>query len=122
MISYMKPGMYLKDIKLHAQKFLTNACLKQGLIKKEEEIKLANINDLISKSRDDSDVLVKDVKAKDDKPLEVVDAYVRENTTELVDPIKIESVIAKLTERKDSLLRELETQIKVSNATTFIEI
>ena len=67
-------------------------------------------------------ILGKDVKAKDDKPLEVVDTYVRENTTELVDPIKIESVIAKLTERKDSLLRELETQIKVSNATTFIEI
>ena len=37
-------------------------------------------------------------KTKDDKPLGIVDAYVKENTT------------------------ELDIQIKVSNATTFIEI
>ena len=43
-------------------------------------------------------ILGKDTKVKDDKPLEVVESYVKENTT------------------------ELDTQIKVANATTFIEI
>lgn len=34
-------------------------------------------------------ILGKDSKTKDDKPLGVVDAYVKENTTELVDPLDI---------------------------------
>lgn len=67
-------------------------------------------------------ILGKDNKTKDDRPLDVVETYVKENTTELVDPLKIKSLIDKLIERKDKLLREIETQIKVSNATTFIEI
>lgn len=67
-------------------------------------------------------ILGKDSKVKDDKPLEVVDAYVRENTTELVDPLDIKTKISELKEKRNNLLRELDTQIKVSNATTFIEI
>ena len=67
-------------------------------------------------------ILGKDSKAKDDKPLEVVDAYVRENTTELVDPLDVKTKISDLKEKRNNLLRELDTQIKVSNATTFIEI
>ncbi len=67
-------------------------------------------------------ILGKDTKVKDEKPLEVVEAYVRENTTVLVDPLGIEKRIEALKEKRDTLLRELDTQIKVSNATTFIEI
>ena len=67
-------------------------------------------------------ILGKDSKVKDDKPLEVVDAYVRENTTVLVDPLDIQKQIDAMKERRETLLRELDTQIKVSNATTFIEI
>lgn len=67
-------------------------------------------------------ILGKDSKVKDDKPLEVVDTYVRENTTELVDPLDVQKKISKLQEKQDTLLTELDTQIKVSNATTFIEI
>lgn len=67
-------------------------------------------------------ILGKDNKTKDDRPLDVVETYVKENTTELVDPLKIKTLIDKLIERKDKLLREIETQIKVPNATTFIEI
>jgi hypothetical protein len=51
----------------------------------------------------------------------VVDAYVKENTTELVDPLGAEKRVAELKEKKEKLLAELETQIKVSNATTLIE-
>ena len=46
----------------------------------------------------------------------------KENTTELVDPLDAKKKIEALQERRNALLTELDTQIKVSNATTFIEI
>ncbi len=67
-------------------------------------------------------ILGKDSKTKDDKPLGVVDAYVKENTTELVDPLDIKKKIESLEEKNNTLLKELDTQIKVSNATTLTEI
>ncbi len=67
-------------------------------------------------------ILGKDSKAKDDKPLEVVTAYVKENTAELVDPLDVQKKVEEIQERRAKLLSELDTQIKVSNATTFIEI
>lgn len=67
-------------------------------------------------------ILGKDSKTKDEKPLGVVDAYVKENTTELVDPLDIKKKLEALEEKRNTLLRELDTQIKVSNATTFIEV
>lgn len=67
-------------------------------------------------------ILGKDSKAKDDKPLGVVEAYVKENTTELVDPLDVKKKMESLEEKCNTLLTELDTQIKVSNATTFIEI
>ena len=67
-------------------------------------------------------ILGKDSKVKDEKPLEVVEAYVRENTTELVDPLDLQKKINQLMEKRETLLSELDTQIKVANATTFIEI
>lgn len=48
---------------------------------------------------------------KDDKPLGVVDAYVKENTTELVDPLDIKKKIESLEEKNNTLLKELDTQI-----------
>lgn len=66
-------------------------------------------------------ILGKENKSKDDKPLAVVEAYVKENTTELVDPLDVRKKMELLKEKKETLLNELETKIKVSNATTFIE-
>lgn len=67
-------------------------------------------------------ILGKDSKTKDEKPLGVVDAYVKENTTELVDPLDVKKKLEALEEKRSTLLTELDTQIKVSNATTFIEV
>lgn len=67
-------------------------------------------------------ILGKDSKTKEDKPLEIVEAYVRENTTELVDPLHVLKKLEEIQERRSKLMAELDTQIKVSNATTFIEI
>ena len=66
-------------------------------------------------------ILGKDSKVKDDKPLEVVDAYIRENTTEIIDSLDVRKKDEELRGKMDTLLTELETQIKVSNATTMIE-
>ena len=67
-------------------------------------------------------ILGKENKTKDDKPLVVVDTYVKENTTELVDPLDVKKKLEALEEKRNTLLTELDTQIKVSNATTFIEV
>lgn len=66
-------------------------------------------------------ILGKDSKVKDARPLEVVDAYIRENTTEVIDPLDSKKKVQELKEKIDSLSKELDTQIKVSNATTTIE-
>ena len=66
-------------------------------------------------------ILGKDSKVKDVKPLEVVDAYIRENTTEVIDPLESQKKAEELRGKIDTLLTELDTQIKVSNATTTIE-
>ena len=67
-------------------------------------------------------ILGRENKSREEKPLEVVEAYVRENTTELVDPLGVKQRISEFTDKRDSLLRELDTRIKVSNATTTIRI
>ena len=66
-------------------------------------------------------ILGRENKAKETKPLEVVDAYVKENTTEIIDPLNAEEKIQELKEKIDLLTKELDTQIKVSNATITIE-
>ena len=65
-------------------------------------------------------ILGRDGKAKDEKPLAVVDEYIRQNTTEVIDPLEVQKEAAKLNEKIDTLIKELDTQIKVSNATTTI--
>lgn len=67
-------------------------------------------------------ILGRETKTRDEKPLEVVETYLKENTMELADPLGIVTKMAELQERKDKLLSELETQIKVSNATTFVTV
>ena len=67
-------------------------------------------------------ILGKDGKYKDDKPLSVVDAYISENTVEVIDPLNVLDEIESLKDKHTTLLSELETKIKISNATTFIEI
>lgn len=67
-------------------------------------------------------ILGKDSKTKDDAPLEVVKTYVTENTTVLIDPLDVRKKLDEIKEKREKLISELDTQIKVSNATTFIEI
>lgn len=50
------------------------------------------------------------------------EAYIKENTRELVDPLDVRKKLDALEEKQNKLLKELDTQIKVSNATSMIEI
>ena len=90
------------------------------LIRSEEELEEAWLQATAEEMR--LSILGKDSKTKDEKPLGVVDAYVKENTTELVDPLDARKKTEALKEKRNTLLTELDTQIKVSNATTFIEV
>ena len=65
-------------------------------------------------------ILGKDTRVKEDKPLEVVETYVKENTTELADPLGVVKKLAEVPETRAPLLRERDTHIKVSKATTYI--
>ncbi len=67
-------------------------------------------------------ILGKDSKVKDDKPLAVVDAYISQNRAELIDPLEAVKRAEELRMKSATLLKEIETQIKISNATTLIEI
>lgn len=67
-------------------------------------------------------ILGKDSKVKGDEPIEVVNTYVKENTTVLIDPLNVRKKIEEINEKRRKLISELDTKIKVSNATTFIEI
>lgn len=66
-------------------------------------------------------ILGEDSKVKDERPLKIVDVYIRENTTEVIDPLDIQIKMQELRDKIDTLVKELDTQIKVSNATTMIE-
>ena len=66
-------------------------------------------------------ILGRDTANKEGRQLEVVDVYVNENTVDVVDPLDVQKKTAALKERKDELLSELDTKLKVSNATTTIE-
>ena len=66
-------------------------------------------------------ILGKDGRSREDgSALEVVKTYVAENKTGLEDPLGICKKVDALRQRHDTLLSELDTGIKVSNATTFI--
>lgn len=66
-------------------------------------------------------ILGRDSKVKDTQPLEVVDAYIKENTTEIIDPLDVMKKHQEMKEQVETLLSELDTRIKVSNATTTVE-
>ena len=106
-----------------------NGCFEEGLIEQfDRQYKSAvqaasQKNAILDRQAEDMrmSILGKDSKNKDPKPLEVVDAYIRENTMEVIDPLGAEKKMQEIKEKNETLIKELNTQIKVSNATTAIE-
>ena len=101
-----------------------NSIVEQFQKQYQNAVQTADVkNRIIERQAEDMrmSILGKDSKTKEQKPLDVVDAYVKENTTEIVDPLGAEKKIQELHEKTETWLSELNTRIKVSNATTFIE-
>ena len=87
---------------------------------REEEIRNRSVDTQAESMR--LAIVGKDSKTRPDaNSLDVVNAYIAANKVELVDPLDIRAKKQELSDRVDSLLSELDTQIKVSNATTMIE-
>lgn len=101
-------GMCITEMELQYRKHVEYADTKNRSLESQAETMRLSI-------------LGKDSKVKDVKPLEVVDVYIRENTMEIIDPLDSQKKVQELRDRINTLLTELDTQIKVSNATTTIE-
>ena len=65
-------------------------------------------------------ILERDNKDNEDRSMRYVEKFVFENSVEMVDPLDILHVIDNLKDKHNLLLSELETKIKISNATTYI--
>lgn len=91
-------GVKPKDI----QEYLGFGCV-QSVYRWLDGVSMPTVDNLyaISKMLQVPSILGKDSKTKDDKPLGVVDAYVKENTTELVDPLDIKKKIESLEEKNN---------------------
>ncbi|GEM_PF-151916 len=69
------------------------------------------------------EILGKETRGKDDNSaLKVVDVYVKENTTELQDPLEIHKKLQEIRQNREAMMAELNTKLKISNATTMIEL
>ncbi|MDE6887952.1 MAG: hypothetical protein K2P45_04815 [Eubacterium sp.] len=55
-------------------------------------------------------------------PMDEVDQYIDENTMDVIDPLGIIQELDEVLIKRRELLRDLDTQIKISNATTYIEL
>lgn len=95
------------------QKQYDYAVSNVSLLNKKADSELENYkNNLTSKS---------DAKALSQEQIEMCEKLTADLHGELVDPIKIEEQINKLSEGHNALKKELDSAIKVSNATTYVE-
>ena len=99
--------------------------------KMEKDYKL--ISDLITRNNNITDqnknnylqaIIAKndDKKAATNEQIEHVSKLVEDDYSEFVDPINITDEIKKLREEDNDLRNKIQTAIKISNATTIIEI
>lgn len=87
--------------------------------------KLAECNDKNSKADANAEVLKKQLASSDksllDSSLEVAEKRRQLESYELIDPLDVKKLIGKLQVEHDELVTELESAVKISNATTYIE-
>jgi len=51
-----------------------------------------------------------------------VDEYLKKNSYKLVDPLSLADKLQSLKEEREDLYKELDTAVKISNATTTIQV
>lgn len=91
-----------------------DAVSKVAMLNKKADAELENYkNNLTGKS--DSG------KGLNEDQIEMCEKLTANLYGELIDPIKVESKLSELTEKYNALKKELDSAIKVSNATTYVE-
>ena len=51
-----------------------------------------------------------------------MDEYLKKNSYKLVDPLSLADKLQSLKEEREDLYKELDTAVKISNATTMIQV
>ena len=69
-----------------------------------------------------NNILGGDKNKKDTASMAVVDEYLKTNRYLLVDPLNLSEKIAKMKAEREDLFNELDTAIKISNATTTVQV
>lgn len=69
-----------------------------------------------------NNILGGDKNKKDAASMAVVDEYLKTNRYLLVDPLNLSEKIAKMKAEREDLFNELDTAIKISNATTTVQV
>ena len=67
-------------------------------------------------------ILGGDKAKKDSSSIAVVDEYLKKNSYKLVDPLSLADKLQSLKEEREDLYKELDTAVKISNATTMIQV
>lgn len=98
------------------------------ITKLEHELRKANLDIADSRTVADKqrDLMTQNMSAGDKSKLtsdslESIEKYCNSLIHVLVDPVDAEKRLEKLVEERDALIKDIETAIKVSNATTYIE-
>ena len=65
---------------------------------------------------------IRDRAKKDSASIAVVDEYLKKNSYKLVDPLSLADKLQSLKEEREDLYKELDTAVKISNATTTIQV
>ena len=87
-----------------------------------EKVKKAQTSLEASAEEMRNSILGSDKAKKDAASMAVVDEYLKTNRYKLVDPLNLTEKLAQMKTDRDALYSELDTAIKISNATTKIQV
>lgn len=98
------------------------AVMQNQMIDTMEKLKRAQTSLESSAEVMRNNILGGDKVKKDSASLAVVDEYLKANSYKLIDPLGLAEKLKQLKDEREDLYNELDTAIKISNATTTIQV
>ena len=96
--------------------------MQNQMVEVMEKVKKAQTSLESSAEEMRNSILGSDKAKKDAASMAVVDEYLKTNRYKLVDPLNLTEKLAQMKTDRDALYSELDTAIKISNATTKIQV
>lgn len=96
--------------------------MQNQMVEVMEKVKKAQTSLEASAAEMRNSILGSDKAKKDAASMAVVDEYLKTNRYKLVDPLNLTEKLAQMKTDRDALYSELDTAIKISNATTKIQV